>query len=126
VAGGELLLGLLVVTYGCLLWAARHAGFAVPAIGSLPYYLTFAGRSYATIECQGDLPCHAGQACVSRQYLVAQQLWPLTAAGALSSLGGSDLPILVGPPHPPSTLQFALVVPDGADCYAVYGLQGGP
>ena len=55
----------------------------------------------------------------------------MAPAGAISSFVGPDVPILAGPlPRDGQGRQigvrFTLVVPNGAGCYVVYGLQGGP
>ncbi|HET7079629.1 MAG TPA: hypothetical protein VFM49_19525 [Chloroflexia bacterium] len=124
-------IGLLLFTYGWLPWLVRHSDLALPAIGGLPYYITYAGRRYATSECRPSAACRGYHACVTQSYLIAQGLWPLAPAGAISSFVGPDVPILAGPlPRDGQGRQigvrFTLVVPNGAGCYVVYGLQGGP
>jgi hypothetical protein len=125
------LAGLLLFTYGGLPWLVRHSDSALPAVGGLPYYITYAGRRYATSECRPGVACRGDHACVTPSYLIAQGLWPLAPAGAIPSFIGPDVPILAGPlPRDAQGWQvgihFMLVVPNGADCYVVYGLQGGP
>jgi hypothetical protein len=125
------LTGLLLFIYGCLPWLVRHSDSAVPAIGGLPYYITYADRRYATSECRPGAACRGYHACVTQSYLSAQGLWPLAPAGAIHSFVGPDVPILTAPLLRDGQgrqigVQFTLVVPNGAGCYVIYGLQGGP
>jgi hypothetical protein len=112
-------------------WAANHFGYALPGSDGLPWRIHHRGRSYSTLQvcagagwCESQRASQGGARCTTRAELERVHLWPLQPEGTIWTL--------LGPPHPLMTgggavgIPAPLIVPDGPDCYVVYGLEGGP
>jgi hypothetical protein len=109
-------------------WTANHFGYALPGRDGLPYRIAHGGRSYATRQvCAGAGWCRTApgaERCVSAAELARRGAWPLVPAGSLPTLFGAARPILT--PSGAAGFTAPLVIPDGADCYVEYSLEGGP
>jgi hypothetical protein len=113
-------------------WSANHFGYALPGNDGLPAYIFANGRRYATLQvCAGADWCgqQRAQQGIPRCYTQADlreqlRLWPLANVAEMFTLFGPPHPILA--PAGDHGLTVPFVVADGADCYVIYGLEGGP
>lgn len=113
-------------------WSANHFGYALSGRDGLPTYVYENGRRYHSEQvcagagwCASDRVKLALPRCYTQADLqVRMKQWPLVQVDTMHTFFGDAHPILQRVGERSLTVPF--IVADGADCYVVYGLEGGP
>ncbi len=112
-------------------WTANHFGYALPAKDGLPAYIYANGRRYQSPQvCAGAGWCESNRdlegipRCYAQADLERFHAWPLVKFGEMTTVFGGAQPIFV--PSGAYGLTSPFVMADGAGCYVMYTLEGGP